>query len=441
MKVSTKLVTIFIATGLIASLFASALVSRSLSQSISSQMVERETELVFGAIEAGPLAIARLQSSAISQQGLNGLMNNSALEYRSIRGVRIEGGPDAKFIYAQWSAKEPSRSECQTELVRSFSYSDALNPFKIVIIRDNCVVLPEETTIFRQSVIASVMVAVIAAILLIVSVWPVGVSLRLAEAFLDGSAKTTDNIRFTPILRLVDRARRNLKLEKEAALANLASQVAHDIRSPLSALNIFVATSKTISTEEKSFIGDVSKRINGIANNLLASGKAGQEVRAESSDLNEVQSATNVSRIVNSVFEEKRILLSANKGLNLQLDSRAEDIHMQVAIAGDDLARVISNLINNSAEAISGSGNIRVSLRGSATTVNITVQDDGHGIPAELLARLGAEKVSSKHQSELSGSGLGIWHAMSTIESAGGQLKIQSQVGVGTLIYISLPQV
>jgi hypothetical protein len=67
--------------------------------------------------------------------------------------------------------------------------------------------------------------------------------------------------------------------------------------------------------------------------------------------------------------------------------------------------------------------------------------DNGKGIPPEILARLGERGVTHGKEGTQSGSGIGVYHARETVENAGGKFSIQSQVGIGTMITLTMPRV
>lgn len=99
---------------------------------------------------------------------------------------------------------------------------------------------------------------------------------------------------------------------------------------------------------------------------------------------------------------------------------------------------MLSNLINNSVEAISEKGEIVLALRSqNADGFDIIIKDTGAGIPSSILDRLGREKVESTKRNVEGGHGVGLFHSRRTIEALGGSMQIQSKVGMGTLITLS----
>lgn len=431
MKITSKGIITFISVGLILSFVGSALISKILSTAITNDTAEKEIEFVLGAIEAGPLTIARLQASAISQRGLQDLMNNPSLARRNLRTASIDGGPNFSFNYGSWASKMPIMSDCLKKYEKTIQYKDSLNPFRIAVSRDVCLGLPEARAIFTQSVIASLLVTVLAAFILGFSVWPVTKSIRQAEELLENSGTVGLEIPFIPIKNLVEKARHNIELEKQAARADVIRQIAHDIRSPLSALNIVLGNSNTISFEEKELVKNVSNRINDVANNLL-------EANIGIARNSRSEKFTDVLKVLKTVFDEKKALLVNHTGIEIQLQYQ-EDVNFNAAIESSTLARILSNLINNSIESIVETGIIQLAANELKNSAVITVHDNGCGMSEDTLAKLGNQNFSTKKLSKNSGSGLGFWHAKNAIEEAGGSIEIQSRQGIGTLITISLP--
>jgi anti-sigma regulatory factor (Ser/Thr protein kinase) len=101
-----------------------------------------------------------------------------------------------------------------------------------------------------------------------------------------------------------------------------------------------------------------------------------------------------------------------------------------------ELDRILSNLINNAYEAISGRGKITVTLSVLSGTAQVSVKDTGKGIPKELLPKIGlAHQTFGKKD----GNGLGVFYAKTVVASWGGSLVIDSVEGQGTTITIGIP--
>jgi len=233
----------------------------------------------------------------------------------------------------------------------------------------------------------------------------------------------------------------------QSALVNVASQVSHDIRSPLSALNMVIATFKDIPEEKRLIIRNAVQRINDIANELLQKSK---ETSAKQSSVNSPLLAINsaaanlkvhlLAPLIDDIVSEKRI--QYRDKINVEITSDFSHSYGEFAeINANELKRVLSNLINNSVEAFADAkGKVMISIQSDKTTVSIVVRDNGKGIPPHILARLGEKGVTYGKEGTASGSGLGVYHAKKAIESFNGQFEILSKPSLGTTITMSFPK-
>lgn len=237
--------------------------------------------------------------------------------------------------------------------------------------------------------------------------------------------------------------RHQLILETERSKAefaeNLAKQVSHDIRSPLSALNMVAKSLVDIPNDKRAIIQNAATRINGIANDLLTKYKTSTShqkppIPETSLDLRSIV----ISELLNNIGSEKAAALSEEKKNQFKLDITGP-VDAICEADEKELSRALSNLINNAIEALEYSidGLVTLALRSAGKNeIAIIVSDNGKGIPEEILSRLGKEHISSGKDGTESGSGLGVLHAARAINAMNGKFSIQSKVGVGTIITI-----
>jgi len=196
--------------------------------------------------------------------------------------------------------------------------------------------------------------------------------------------------------------------EKQKALGELAQQVAHDIRSPLSALEVATDTVTEIPEENRLLIRGAVSRIQDIANNLLARRKEierGNSGKILSHPDN--LSVQLLSCLIESIVSEKRLQLRQRLDLQIEtkLDPSAYGLFASVQPA--TLKTVISNLIDNSAEALDKGGNVTVHLQDRNDQIELSIEDNGKGVPSDLLPQLGQRGRSFNKDN---GSGLGLYH-------------------------------
>jgi len=251
------------------------------------------------------------------------------------------------------------------------------------------------------------------------------------------------------------------------ALINISRQVAHDIRSPLSALTMMSDAFNSVPEEKRLIIRGAIQRINDIANDLLQKSK---ENAADTKNNTSLAQKTQIQQqnptdaddtnknlktqiellpaVVDLIISEKRIQYRYK--MNVEITSDFSHSYGEFAeINANELKRVLSNLINNSIEAFAQqTGKIIVSITSDQNsgqssdqnTVSIVVRDNGRGIPENILAKLGEKGISHGKEGTSSGSGLGIYHAKNTIESFNGKFEVLSRVGMGTTITMSFPK-
>lgn len=224
---------------------------------------------------------------------------------------------------------------------------------------------------------------------------------------------------------------------KSAFLANMS----HELRTPLNAINGF---SEILVDEMYGPLGD--QRYKEYAQDILDSGKhlldmitdildmAKIEAGKMTVDLHPIDIVDPVDaavRMIRRRAEEKDIDLKlvANPGLPLvEADHRA-------------IRQMILNLVSNAIKFTDAGGEVRVSVNQKGGELRVAVRDNGIGIPAEALPRLGEpfEQVSDTRDRNFDGTGLGLALTKSFAEMHGGRLTIASEEGRGTQVSFFLP--
>lgn len=217
--------------------------------------------------------------------------------------------------------------------------------------------------------------------------------------------------------------------QNAAKLGKIAAQLAHDVRSPLSVIDMIIKNLTSMPEHTQALLRHATQRIADIANNFLA-----QYAAPSSNDKSEIASHFIPSILENIVAEKQSQYAELDVDIKLIIDESAQDSYSLINAA--DFARILSNLINNSIEAISKDGKVTITLSKLDHFLRVEIEDNGCGIPSHLLPQIvhGGMSFGKKN-----GLGLGLSHAIKTIEDWQGCIDIQSCEGSGTKVRIDLP--
>lgn len=225
----------------------------------------------------------------------------------------------------------------------------------------------------------------------------------------------------TALLSLLLFAFRHMR--KQAALGDLAVQVAHDIRSPLTALSVVNEDLSELPESKRVLVQTAVTRIRDIADKLKPS---------------EMEKAAvyPVAPMVENLLVEKRLQLKTKP--SIQIDSAfAEDAPNFLAkIQPSEFKTILSNLINNAVEAIPDEGEILIGLKEMNGAIALEVMDSGRGISTEIQEKLFRKGATFGKEG---GSGLGLFHAREKLAKWGGKISLESAIGRGTRVSIYLP--
>lgn len=245
--------------------------------------------------------------------------------------------------------------------------------------------------------------------------------------------------------QIADRDRR----VAEERLYHLAAQVAHDIRSPLSALNMITGALEEVAPDRRQLLKNAIQRINDIANDLLRQSRSSPHLdtgvqflksgAVSEGDSEQAEAPVMIIGLLDQLISEKR--LQCRERLQVEIVTDLEQGYGLFAnVPAKELARAFSNLIDNALDAIGIKGRVMVAIRSYRHEVGVVISDDGRGMSGEILKRFGERGFSSRKESRSSGNGLGVYHAKKTVEAAGGRILVQSREGEGSVVTLVLPR-
>lgn len=221
-------------------------------------------------------------------------------------------------------------------------------------------------------------------------------------------------------------AKKLAKTEREGAWKEMAKQVAHEIKNPLTPMRLNVQyLEKTLKTKDpeklKEFTSGMISQIDTLSNIAEAFSRFANmpELKAETF----------------SVYKllQKAIALYPNYSIENQCDDP------ETRIMGDreQLIRVMNNLINNAIQAIpeDREPELKLTANKKGKSVIIALSDNGCGIPEEQHDKIFEPRFTTKTK----GMGLGLAMVKNIITSFEGKIWLESEVEKGTTFYLSLP--
>ncbi len=226
------------------------------------------------------------------------------------------------------------------------------------------------------------------------------------------------------------------------SLIKVASQISHDIRSPLSALEMMFPSLNELPEEKRLIIRNAVNRIKDIANDLLRKHKDHSqghdiETMAVENTFNNTSSHLLLT-LLEEIISEKRIQYRNALNSEIYFHQSKDSYGHFAKVNPAEFKRLMSNLINNAIEALpKKAGVVKIGLQAREKTVIISIEDNGVGIPKELLSKIGVRGATFNKSG---GSGLGLFGARESIQQWGGELIIESRDGVGTKISVALPK-
>lgn len=224
------------------------------------------------------------------------------------------------------------------------------------------------------------------------------------------------------------------EMSRKAAWAEMARKVAHEIKNPLTPIQLSAEHILRVYQDKRADFEEVLQQsiafITSEVDNLRRTAQEFLELARETSlqkkhlDLREF--ITGLITPYQSILEGR---------ISFHLEFIGENFSLEADPA--KLRTALRNLLTNAIEAIPGKGTIWIKITSSQKQIVISIKDSGRGIPPEALKQVFDLYFSTKE----GGTGLGLPIARKIIEEHGGRLEISSQELQGTEVTIILPKI
>ena len=229
--------------------------------------------------------------------------------------------------------------------------------------------------------------------------------------------------------------------ELDRSRREFVANASHELRTPLTTIKMVLeslAGDETITANEmtKSFLSmaeNESSRMEALIKNLLTLSQLdSRTMQLNMRPINITESVASIAKTLAYTAEKK--------GQSLTFTG----VYDPFTVCGDKirLEQVIINIVSNAIKYTGENGKIRLSVRDAGENVEILVADNGIGIPAEDLPRLFERfyRVEKARSSDKGGTGLGLAIAKEFAVCHGGDIRVASELGRGTVFTIVLPK-
>jgi nitrogen fixation/metabolism regulation signal transduction histidine kinase len=235
-----------------------------------------------------------------------------------------------------------------------------------------------------------------------------------------------------------DLKRQRTELERTQRLeawADMARQVAHDIKNPLTPIQLSAEHARRINADQGRPLSPV---LDDCVNAILAQVALLRQISAEFSSFASSPTprpeTTDVVALIEEVVEPYRAGLTGR----IVIDVQAPADLPAVTIDRTLFARALINIIENALHAMPGGGRLNIALRASSQgtpAVIVEVTDTGVGMGPDDVAKIFEPYFSTR----ATGTGLGLTIAKRNVELNGGTIEVTSRRGSGTVVTMTLP--
>ncbi len=216
------------------------------------------------------------------------------------------------------------------------------------------------------------------------------------------------------------------------AWAEMARQVAHEIKNPLTPIQL---SSEHLIRVNKDKGEPLTPVLEECVTSILSQVKLLRQIAAEFSSFASRPTPrpepTSLADLIPTVVEPYITGLAGRVGVHIAVPAALPPVVVDRVL----LARALTNMIENALHAMPGGGTLTIKAEASQATVRLSVTDTGTGMDPEALRRIFEPYFSTK----ATGTGLGLTIAKRNVELNGGTIHVESAPGKGTVVTIELP--
>jgi PAS domain S-box-containing protein len=217
----------------------------------------------------------------------------------------------------------------------------------------------------------------------------------------------------------------------ERAQHDFIAMASHDLASPLTVLRAWAQLLQRRGAYDAASVDAIleqTTRMERLITDLR------DLVQVEGGGLSLQRSPVDLVALVHEAVERMRSLATSHVA-----HLEAPEIPVVVIGDRDRLGQVLDNLLGNAVKYSPRGGEILIRVQAANGVVRVSVSDQGPGIPSDVLPQLFERFFRGQHAAGDAGLGLGLYISRMLVEAHGGQIRAQSEPGVGSVFTVTLP--
>ncbi len=234
------------------------------------------------------------------------------------------------------------------------------------------------------------------------------------------------------VVKLEESAKIITKIERDSAWRDMAKQVAHEIKNPLTPLKLNIQYLQSFVKRSPERAGDMVEQI---SDTLIEQINNLDKIATEFSDFAKMPSARNEKVILNEIVERVHDFFRKREDYNIKLYVPINDL--VVFADKNHLVSILNNIIKNAIQAIPNDreGEIIIDLYKEGRNAIVKITDNGIGIPPEMMNKVFSPNFTTKS----SGTGLGLAISTNMIQAFNGKIYFETKENVGTSFFVEIP--
>ncbi|WP_254854030.1 PAS domain S-box protein [Halobacillus salinus] len=217
------------------------------------------------------------------------------------------------------------------------------------------------------------------------------------------------------------------KSQQLSTITQMSAGIAHEIKNPLTAIKGFLqigAANPDLRDHYQNIILDEVNRIEAIVQDFMMLSKPKSSLQKEEVEPGSV--VTYVTRLLEPEADEK----------NVQLIYNPKSLNDTISTEPKRLNQILINLVKNAIDAVDHGGIVSIVAELSSNDLTLSVSDNGPGLSAQELAKIGEPFFTTKEK----GTGLGVMVTKKIVGDLNGTISYKSKKGEGTKVTVRLPR-